>query len=265
MYEENERLLRRGTSNYFFAKIIKVLFFFVILWYQVVIMEVKKTEKADLENKKVLFTMIGLVFSLGLTLLAFEWKSYEKLEVHNFQYAAIAIEEDIIIQTEQNLPTAPPPPPQTIVADLNIVGENALNVQDFDFNAEADEGSVNTEYSLPHEAEESEAAESRIFVAVEENAGYPGGETARQKFLSDNIKYPSLAKEVGIQGVIYVTFVVERDGSLSNIKILKGIGGGCDEEAIRVVKLMPKWISGKQRGKSVRCQFNMPIKFTLAG
>ena len=88
---------------------------------------------------------------------------------------------------------------------------------------------------------------------------------ARMKFLQDNIKYPIMAKESGIQGTVYVTFVVERSGAVTDVKILRGIGGGCDEEALRVVKNMPKWEPGKQRGKPVRVQFNMPIKFTLSG
>jgi protein TonB len=85
------------------------------------------------------------------------------------------------------------------------------------------------------------------------------------KFLQDNIKYPQMARESGIQGTVYVTFVVERNGNVTDVKILRGIGGGCDEEAVRVVQNMPKWEPGKQRGKPVRVQFNMPIKFTLAG
>ena len=85
----------------------------------------------------------------------------------------------------------------------------------------------------------------------------------RIKFISDNIVYPSMAKESNIQGTVYVTFVVEADGSITDVKVLRGLGGGCDEEAVRVVKMMPKWNAGKQSGKSVRVQFNLPIKFTL--
>lgn len=85
------------------------------------------------------------------------------------------------------------------------------------------------------------------------------------KFLRDNIKYPQIARESGIQGTVYVTFVVEKDGRVTDIRVLRGIGGGCDEEAVRVIKAMPRWQPGKQRGKPVRVQFNMPIKFTLQG
>jgi protein TonB len=105
--------------------------------------------------------------------------------------------------------------------------------------------------------------QAEIFTVVEEQPGYPGGEEARIAFLQTNIKYPEEAKELGIQGKVFVTFVVEVDGSITDVRVLRGIGGGCDEEAIRVIKSMPKWVPGKQRGVPVRVQFNLPIKFTL--
>lgn len=104
----------------------------------------------------------------------------------------------------------------------------------------------------------------KIYDMVDEMPQFTGGDEARIFFLSNNIKYPHKARQKGISGTVYVTFVVEKDGSLSDPKILRGIGEGCDEEVIRVIKLMPKWIPGKQQGEAVRVQFNMPIKFTLA-
>jgi len=92
---------------------------------------------------------------------------------------------------------------------------------------------------------------------------FPGGEGALHQYLAENIKYPQMAKESGIQGRVFVTFVVERNGKVTDVKVLRGIGGGCDEEAIRVVQNMPSWTPGKQRGKPVRVQFNLPVKFTL--
>jgi len=111
---------------------------------------------------------------------------------------------------------------------------------------------------------EEEIAETEIFTVVEESPQYPGGDEARIKFLQENISYPQIARESSIQGTVYVTFVVERDGTITDVRILREIGGGCDDEAVRVVQKMPRWIPGKQRGKPVRVQFNMPIKFTLA-
>jgi len=92
---------------------------------------------------------------------------------------------------------------------------------------------------------------------------FPGGDTALYRFLAENIHYPDSAKTAGIQGRVFITFVVNTDGSISDARVLRGIGGGCDEEALRVVKSMPNWIPGKQRGKPVRVQYNLPIKFSL--
>ncbi len=113
------------------------------------------------------------------------------------------------------------------------------------------------------ETDSSETEEAEIILTVEEPPQFPGGESARMEFLRDNIKYPQTARESGIQGTVYVSFIVERNGSLTNIKILRSIGGGCDELVIRIVKCMPKWKPGKQDGKTVRVQFTMPVKFTL--
>ena len=100
-------------------------------------------------------------------------------------------------------------------------------------------------------------------VFVEENPEFPGGDSERVKFLKENLTYPQEAREIGTSGTVYLEFIVERDGSISNITIKRGIGGGCDEEAIRVVRMMPKWKPGRQQGHEVRVQFMLPIKFTL--
>jgi len=105
---------------------------------------------------------------------------------------------------------------------------------------------------------------SEIFVMVEDNPSFPGGQEARIKFLVENINYPNLAKEQNIQGTVYLQFVVEKDGRITHVKVLRGVGGGIDEEAVRVTKAMPNWNPGKQLNKPVRVQFNMPIKFVLS-
>jgi len=112
--------------------------------------------------------------------------------------------------------------------------------------------------------DESESDEDQIFVFIEDNPEFVGGDKARIKFIQENIVYPQKAIESEVQGTVFLTFVVEKDGSLTNVKVLRGIGGGCDEEAIRVIKSMPKWKPGKQRGKAVRAQYNLPIKFHLS-
>jgi len=110
---------------------------------------------------------------------------------------------------------------------------------------------------------ENDEETSSVFISVQQMPSFPGGDAARKKYLSRKLKYPVQASENGIQGVVYVSFVVKTDGSLANIKILHGIGGGCDEEALRVVKLMPRWKPGRQNGKSVRTLINMPVYFKL--
>ena len=229
-------------------------------------MELKKSEKADLENKKDVFLLIGLVLSLGISLLAFEWTSRPTQVSTLGTLDAVEVEEEVIPITRQEQITTPPPaPPPTVVEVLNIV-DNATQVNDdlSIFDSEADhETFVDVAPIVAAKEEKEEEEEAQVFFIVEEMPEFPGGEEARTRFLLENIKYHQMARESGIQGVVYVTFVVEPDGSISNVRVIRGIGGGCDEEAIRVVKMMPKWIPGNQRGKPVRVQFNMPIKFTL--
>jgi len=104
---------------------------------------------------------------------------------------------------------------------------------------------------------------NEIFTIVEDSPEFPGGQDSLMSYLMNNIKYPHAAMEDAIQGTVYVTFVIETDGAVSHVKVLRGIGGGCDEEAVRVVSSMPAWKPGYQRGKPVRVQFNLPIRFIL--
>jgi protein TonB len=225
-------------------------------------MEIKKSEKANLEHLKSMFFLIGLMITLSVLWAAFEYKSYEKQDDNQFAQASMDDEEDIIIQTQRNEPP-PPPPPQQQTTVIEIV-EDDIDVDiDLDFDAEMDEDADIEDAPVVQE-EEEDAEEEEIFVFVEDQAGFPGGDEARMKFLQDNIKYPQMAKESGIQGTVYLKFVVEKDGRISNVQVLRGIGGGCDDEAVRVLKAMPRWKPAKQRGRPVRVWFNMPIKFTLA-
>ncbi len=225
-------------------------------------MEIKKNEKADLERKKPIFVQIGLLLATSLVLFGFEYKSYEKEVVQQSISQNVEIEQIEIQQTQRN-ETPPPPPAQQITTILNIVDDKIVIDNEIEIDADVDNNQ--TEYSYVETTQETEVVEAEIFTVVEENPTFPGGDEARMKYLQENIKYPQMARESGIQGTVYVTFVVEPSGNITNIKILRGIGGGCDEEASRVVSLMPKWVPGKQRGKSVRVQFNMPIRFVLAG
>ena len=169
-------------------------------------------------------------------------------------------------------PPPPPPPPPDVVQQQRFVApvvttdsvETTMVTQD-DLSTKPSEAPAAEEIKVEEVKEQviQQEAPKEIFTVVEEQPGYPGGDEARIKYLQDNIKYPDEAKELGVQGKVFVTFVVEVDGSITDVRVLRGIGAGCDEEAIRVVKGMPKWVPGKQRGVPVRVQFNLPIKFTL--
>ncbi|OIP02215.1 MAG: hypothetical protein AUJ98_01965 [Bacteroidetes bacterium CG2_30_33_31] len=226
-------------------------------------MEIKKSEKANLEHVRSIFILIGLVFSLSIMWWAFEYKSYDKVKNVFENTAAMQDEQDVVVQTARNEPP-PPPPPQQQTTVINIVKDNVDVDIDLDISSEMDEN-ASIEDAPVKQTVETDVKEEEIFVFVEENAGYVGGEDARIKYLMDNIKYPIMAKESSIQGTVYLKFVVEKDGSVSNVTVLRGIGGGCDDEAVRVLKSMPKWKPAKQRGRAVRVWFNMPIKFTLQG
>jgi len=224
-------------------------------------MEEKKSPKADLENKKIIFTQLGLIIALAVILFAFEWKSYDK-SVEGFGERVVEdIPEEIIPITEQKVKPPPPPPPQKVV-QINVVDDDVEVEDDIMIDVEADESTVVEEF-VPIQVDEEVVEEAPIFTVVESMPEFPGGMQELYTFLGNNIKYPVMAKESGIQGKVYVTFVVEVDGSITDVRVLRGIGGGCDEEAVRVVESMPKWTPGKQRGKPVRVQYNLPVRFTL--
>jgi periplasmic protein TonB len=224
-------------------------------------MEAKKSPKADLEKKKSIFLQVGLVATLVVVLVAFEWKQYERPEYDLFTMESDFIEEEDIPITRPEEP--PPPPPPEPSTELVIVDDDVEVDDDFKIDVEATIETQVREF-IPVVYEEEEVDENYIFEIVEENPEFPGGNEAMMKYLRDNTRYPVIAREAGIQGTVFVTFVVERDGSVTNVSVLRGIGGGCDEEAVRVVRSMPKWKPGKQRNQPVRVQYRMPIRFVLS-
>ena len=225
-------------------------------------MNKRKTEKTDLESKRLLFVEIGLVVALAVILAAFEWRQYDIQKVEIDQREDVEVMEDIVIQTEQKEKTPPPKAVQTSTTILNVVKNDIEIENEIIIDVETDEDMEIEEY-VPIEVEEEEVEEQEIFIIVENQPEFPGGEQALYKFIRDNVKYPSLARETGIEGTVYIQFVVEPDGRVSNVKVVRSVGGGCDEEAVRVVKAKPKWKPGSQRGKNVRVSFTLPIKFSL--
>ena len=209
-----------------------------------------------------MFMQIGMIISLLIAWLAFEHKSYDKREIDaSLLNREIAVDEDMVEITKQEEPKPQPVEVPQQTTQLEIVDDD-VETQDIEINAEVEQNEVIEEY-VPVEVEEEEVVEQEIFQIVEEMPSFPGGEAELLKYVATHIKYPQIARETGIQGRVFVGFVVEPDGSVSNVKILRGIGGGCDEEAVRVIKSLPKWKPGKQRGKAVRVSYQIPVLFKL--
>lgn len=229
-------------------------------------MEVKKSPKADLDSKRLTFALIGLVVSLFIVWRVFEIKSYDKRTLENLQRTVEIIEEEMVEITKQEAPKPQPPAPKPQATQIQVVEDDVEVEDEIDINAEVSQEEIIEEYvyEAPEiEIEEEEIVEAEIFTVVEQMPEFPGGAAEMTRFIQKNIKYPMMARESDIQGRVYVNFVVEPDGSVSNVTVMRGIGGGCDEEAVRIVSMMPKWNPGKQRGVAVRCSFTVPIVFRL--
>jgi periplasmic protein TonB len=225
-----------------------------------------KTPQADLEGKKSLFFEIGLILSLLAVLLAFQIKTPIRTSNLSLNLSELNMIEEEVLNTHQPPPPPPAPPRPQNITLLKVVEDNTQDIQEIEIRVEADQTTEIPLY-VPAERfgqeEEQEIKEEEIFLVVEQQPEFPGGYAALNRFLHEQIKYPNPARELNIQGTVYVSFVVEPDGSISNITLLRGIGAGCDEEAMRVVSEMPRWSPGKQRNKPVRVRFNLPVRFVL--
>lgn len=228
-------------------------------------MEIKKSEQANLENKKFTWILIGLVLVLAGHYVAFEWTQYEKEEVGEILDGGdLIIEEEIIPITMPEKKTVPPPPQAVTQAEvLNIVEDDAEIEETTIVSAEDMAEFVEITDDVPIVVEEPEA-EEEIFAVVEEDPQFPGGMAELMKFLQKNIKYPAVCQDQGIQGRVIVQFVVNTDGSIVDANVVKSVNPHLDKEALRVVGTMPKWEPGRQRGKAVRVRFTLPVNFRLA-
>jgi len=225
-------------------------------------MQIKKSKKASLEDKKFTYVLIGFVFVLSICFVALEWTEQEvtKYDVTDTEFF---FEEEIEIQqTSQETPPPPPPPEVKNVEEL-IVVEDEKEVESVEIQTEDTEEEIIIQ--APVEMVEEEEPEEVIFVVVETMPEFPGGNAALFKFLSDNMKYPVIAQENGIQGTVVCQFVVNKDGSIVDVEAVRNTSGdpSLEKEAIRVIKAMPKWSPGKQRGKAVRVKYTVPVRFRL--
>ena len=221
-------------------------------------MEIKKYPEYDLENYHQLFLNIGLIVALTAVIIAFEWKSYDR---------GVGMDLGVIDDNFEDLleipPTEQPPPPPPVIQQPEIIevpDEQEIEEEiEIELDVEFEEELVVEELIFEEPEEEVE----EIFTIVEDQPSYPGGIQAFYKYVATNLRYPAQARRMGIAGKVFVQFVVEKDGKLTDVQILKGIGSGCDEEALRVIKKSKKWTPGRQRGRPVKVRMIIPISFRL--
>lgn len=222
-------------------------------------METKKNNSVNYTAKRSLFMSIGLCASTLLVFSAFQVRT--ELEPDEI-VSGFTTPKDIfdeVIQTKYKEPEPPKPKPQPVVLDIveDEIETPEIEIPDFEF----DETDAIEDYIEMDELED-EVAEDVIVIA-ETQASFPGGLEAWGKFLNDNLDYPRMAKRSNIQGKVYLNFVVDKEGNVSDIEVVRGIGGGCDDEAIRVLKMAPKWNPGLQRGHPVKSRMSLFIHFVL--
>lgn len=224
----------------------------------------KKSRQANLERLRFPLLLIGLTFSGALVLSAFEWRSYDEIHVEQDEPSIImsSLEDETIFAA---IPEKKPVPKRKrvqkpVIDVVNIVSNEtridiALVMPELGIDEEPDIVDIGGPVEI--------ISEKPVFMVVEEMPTFPGGVEALYNFLGSEIKYPAQARDASVQGKVHVSFVVGEDGMLRDIKILRGIGAGCDDEALRVIGEMPKWNPGKQRGRNVAVQFGLPINFVL--
>ena len=229
-------------------------------------MEVKKSEKANLENRKLLFTEIGFVISLLVVLGAFSWTSKEKTTTVFEDVTTELIEEEIIPITQEETPPPPEAPKIPVLSDQIDIVDDDIQVEDDMFMNLEDNANLGVEImDYVETVEEGEVEEEAIpFQLVEEKPKFKGGDANEfSKWVNSNLVYPEIAKENGVQGRVTLQFTVNVDGSVTNVKVLRGVDSSLDKEAVRVVSNSPKWTPGKQRDRAVKVTYTFPVIFQL--
>ncbi len=230
-------------------------------------MEVKKSPKADLERGKTMSVLMGFIVGLAVLFVGFEWSTKDVMVVDETeQVQDVIAEEEIEITRQENTPPPPPPPAAPAVAEVLTVVDDDVELADVEIASSEDDASAAQQetYVAPVvEEEEEEESAQQIFTVVEKQPEFPGGMSELMKFLAKSIKYPVIAQENGIQGRVVCSFVVNRDGSIVDIQVMRGVDPSLDKEAVRVIGTMPKWKPGEQRGKPVRVRFILPVQFRL--
>lgn len=230
-------------------------------------MEVKKSEKASLENKRLLFTEIGFVVALIAIYFAFNWSSTEK-EVATLEAEVANVEvEDMVPITQETPPPPEAAPKIPILSDQIDVVDDNIKVDDNMFQNLEDDANSGVEimdYIESAPEEETVEEEAIPFQLVEEKPSFNGGNANEfSKWVNSKLVYPEIAKENGVQGRVTLQFTVNADGTVSNVKVLRGVDSSLDKEAVRVVSSSPKWKPGKQRDRAVKVTYTFPVIFQL--
>jgi len=220
-------------------------------------MESKKHPSVDLRRKYSLFLSIGLLISLAVVTTAFEWKTYDWYAV-DLESVVIAENDIPEIIPPTRIPPPPPPPKEITLVEVS----NEEEIEDVKIDIDLPEFDDPIEEIIEFDEPKDEEPEM-IHFTVEEHPSFPGGTEAFYRYVSKNLNYPNLARSRGVKGKVFLSFVIDKDGSISDVEVVKGIGAGCDEEAVRVLKNAPKWNPGKQRGKPVKVRMVIPIMFAL--
>ncbi|NOY36140.1 MAG: energy transducer TonB [Chlorobi bacterium] len=226
-------------------------------------MELKKSDKANLEKRTSIFLEIGLVVSISLVLIAFEWTSSGYKTNEYDTGGSEQAEEEIVPITRQEKPKPKPPEPPKVTEILNIV-QNDVTLDD-ELQLSDLEADINTEVQeINYDVQDEEDTGGEIFFIVEDMPTFQGGDVNKfRAWVANHLQYPEIAAENGISGRVFVRFVVEPDGRVDKVEVIRGVDPALDAEAVRVVKSSPKWSPGKQRGKPVRVAYTFPIVFVL--
>ena len=223
-------------------------------------MEPKKSPDANLIDKQGMYLAIGLIVSLTLVITAFEWRFYDDGSLADLGQVTDDFEEMLDIPpTEQ----PPPPPPKIQQPEIIEVPDEEEIEDEIEVNLDVEITEESAIEQIVFEEPVEEEVADEVFTIVEQQPVYPGGMSAFYQFVQKKLKYPSQARRMGIEGKVFVQFVVDKKGNITEVVAVKGIGAGCDAEAERVIKSSPKWKAGKQRGKAVKVRMILPITFKL--
>lgn len=232
-------------------------------------MRIKKSPQADLNNKRSMFTLIGLVITLGFAYICFEWSKSNVEKINPDELTARVDEEEEVENTTQEEEEIKEPEPEPEILEtpevpeqLNVV-DNSVETQN---TMQPNEGDQNTAINIPtvfNGGNEPEKDDDVPLVKVQKKAEFPGGPDKLKEYLKKNLSYPDIAREEGVEGKVFVKFVVGKDGTIKDVKVIRSVDPLLDKEAVRVVSEMPKWTPAQQHDKPCASYFTLPVNFVL--